>query len=110
MTAEEFWHGDLRLCKAYRDAYEIKLENRYVAEWRAGLYMFEALRSAAPAYREFSKGESHAFPERPLFSTERTKELIAEQEAKNRMERQRAQFAALAARFNKRFEQPGETE
>lgn len=105
MTAEEFWHGDLRLCKAYREAYAITVENKYVAEWRAGVYVFEALRSAANAYREFQKGEEHPYPDKPLFSTERSREIAEEQEAKARMERNKAAFMAFAAQFNARFEQ-----
>lgn len=105
MTAEEFWHGDLRLCKAYREAYAVKVENKYVSEWRMGVYVFEALKSAANAYREFGKVEDHPFPDKPIFSTERSKEIIKEQEEKARMEKNKAAFEAFAAAFNARFEQ-----
>lgn len=105
MSAEEFWHGDLRLCKAYREAYSITVENKYVAEWRSGVYMFEALLSAANAYREFQKTSDHPYPEKPLFSTERAKKIAEEQEEKARMERNKAVFTAFAAKFNARFEQ-----
>lgn len=105
MSAEEFWHGDLRLCKAYREAYSITLENKYVSEWRSGVYALEALLSAANAYRELQKTEDHPYPERPLFSTERDKEMAEEREAKARMERNRAVLAAFAVKFNARFEQ-----
>ena len=52
---------------AYREAAEIAAENRYVAEWRVGVYVQEALISASKFFHEWSKGVDVPYPPRPLF-------------------------------------------
>lgn len=104
MTSEEFWHGDLRLCAAYRKAHELKQEAKYQDEWRQGIYLLEALVAAAPSYRGKSKGEEHQYPQRPLFSTF-DRDAQEKDEAKSRMERIKSSVETFAVAFNARFEQ-----
>lgn len=99
MTAEEFWHGDLRLCKAYRDAFKRKLENRYQSEWRSGRYVLEALMSASSIWG-FIKGEKYEYPIEPLFKTPEANELHQVDEDKRQMEKNRAAITTFASRFN----------
>lgn len=103
MSAEEFWHGDLRLCEAYRKAARIRRSNALEAEWRAGVYVFEALVSASNAYREFGKGVEHEYPQAPVFTLRGTAEEDAAAD-KRHMERMRARVETFAARFNSRFD------
>lgn len=104
MSADEFWHGDFRLARAYREADRIRRENRYAAEWRAGVYTFEALLTASPAFRELSKGIEHEYPSAPIFSTVPRKRGKTEEERQERrmMEMMEA-FKAMAEDANARL-------
>lgn len=100
MSPHEFWHGDPKLAKAYREAERIRRDNRYLSEWRAGRYVYEALLSASPAFREISKGIEHDYPKEPLFSTAPRKGASVEDENKARMEKNKAAFMAMAEKLN----------
>lgn len=109
MSSEEFWHGDPRLVGAYREAERIKRDNRYLAEWRTGVYVYEALVTASPAFREISKGIKHDYPEEPLFTARPPKEISQEEKDMALMERNKAVFLAMAEKFNAEFaEREGE--
>ena len=100
MSSEEFWHGDPKLAIAYREAERIKRDNRYLAEWRAGVYVFEALLTASPAFREISKGIDHQYPTKPIFSATPEKEMTEEDREKAQMEKNKAAFMAMAEKLN----------
>lgn len=102
MTADEFWHGKPRLAIAYREADEIKRTKQYFDEWRSGVYVYEALLAASPAYREISKGIDHEYPNKPLFTT-LSPEEVEEEKQKEQMEKNRAAFTAMANKFNHAF-------
>lgn len=103
MSNDEFWHGNPKLAIAYREAERIKRDNRYLAEWRAGVYMLEALLTASPAFREISKGIDHQYPTKPIFSTTPVKEPSDEDRWREQMERSKAAFMAMAEKFNTEF-------
>ena len=103
MSSEEFWHGNPKLAIAYREAERIKRDNRYLAEWRAGVYTFEALLTASPAFREISKGIDHQYPTKPIFSTTPAKEPSEEDKRREQMEKNKAAFMAMAEKFNAEF-------
>lgn len=94
MSAEKFWHGEPQLAVSYREAEKIKRENRYVAEWRAGLYVYRAVAA------NLSKDEDAAYPPEPLFSTMLDNEQVQEQREKAAMDRAVASFEAMAAKLN----------
>lgn len=102
MSAEEFWHGDPKLVSAYREAEKIRWENKYVEEWRQGLYVFEALKAAAPAYREFSKGKGTPYPKEPLFAVSK-KHIGDENKERAEMEKQKAALKQMVENFNAKF-------
>ena len=109
MSSEEFWHGNPKLAVAYREAERIRRDNRYLAEWRAGVYVFEALLSASPAFREISKGVEHSYPKEPLFSTT-AKAVSEEDREKAEMERKKDAFMAMVAKVNAKFAQDEENQ
>ncbi|MEC4272963.1 hypothetical protein VJ923_07315 [Adlercreutzia sp. R25] len=105
MSAEEFWHGDFRLAGAYREADRIRRDNRYAAEWRAGVYMFEALLTASPAFRELSGGIDHEYPPEPIFSAMTAAEREAREAAdeERRAEEMIERFKRMALEANARL-------
>lgn len=102
MSAEEFWHGDFRLVSAYREAHRIKQESEYIAEWRQGVYMREALLSASCAFREWSKGIEYSYPDLPMFTTDVDKRK--EDDEKKQLEKNKQIFMSFVAGINKKFE------
>lgn len=103
MPAAEFWHGAPRLAEAYRRASAIDRENRYVAEWRAGVYAYEALAAASGLFREFSKGAEIGYPERPLFGRH-----ARQPDEESQLEAGKARFLAMAQAANRRLAEDGE--
>lgn len=105
MSAEEFWHGDTKLCKAYKEAYKTRKYNKDVNAWMSGLYVLEALRTASPLFREWSKGVEHSYPEEPL-TTEHFKDSVLSEEEKDKlsMEKNKLVFGVFATAFNAKFE------
>ena len=55
MSSEEFWHGNPRLTKSYREAYEIKQEIKDSELWKQGMYVYEAILDASPILHAFAK-------------------------------------------------------
>lgn len=58
MEPDEFWHGHARLVEAYRKADEVARKRILDSEWRAGVYVMEAVAAAFT---------SHQYPREPLF-------------------------------------------
>lgn len=100
MSAEEFWHGEPRLAVSYREAEKLKREIRYMAEWRAGYYVYRAV--AANLNKEAE------YPSEPLFSNMLDDELVREEKEKAEMEKMMAMFTARAASINKKLAEQGE--
>ena len=105
MSAKEFWRGMPRLAVAYRDAAKIERENRYQAEWRQGVYVYEALLSASAFFREWSKGLEHKYPDAPVFGEAYTARKQEEDDAKAAMERNMHNFLKMMNLANSRFEE-----
>lgn len=107
MSAEEFWHGPFDLARAYREAWLIRRDNAYMAEWRQGVYFQEALSVALS--NAFVKGSSATYPEEPLFtaSEERRRAREAARE-RARMEQNKIRLQGIAKRLNERLARKSE--
>lgn len=90
MTREEYWHGDVRMTRAFLEAEAIrqkeKLREMNRQAWLSGMYIYDALIRVAPLYQPFSK--SHSIPDYP----NEPYDLFAE-EKKAEEERRRAEEA-----------------
>ena len=87
MTPDQFWHGDVTLARAYREAYEIRRKRDNYFSWMQGRYVYDALCAAAPLFRfSFKGGEIHALPymEEPYPLTEKE----AEEQQKRKEEKE----------------------
>lgn len=102
MTAEEFLHGPLWLCKAYRKAWRERQEAQYVREWREGQYVAAAVASCLSKYR---------YPEKPLYSMADVDAQMAEERARREgqmaVERMKAKVAAINERIRARIAERG---
>lgn len=88
MTYDEFWNRHTRVHKAYREAYELRRQQKNWELWLQGMYDYNALLCVAPVMRaSFSKGrvEPGKYPEEPF--------PLSDKEAREREQaRQRAKF------------------
>ena len=101
MSPEEFWHGPARLCRAYREAWKIRRDNRFAAEWRQGMYTQAALSVALD--HAFNKDAKSEYPDAPLWSSEQIRKEAEERRAREEMEAQMRRVDLWAAQVNKRF-------
>lgn len=105
MTAQEYWHGDTALLRAYRKADIIKRERMNHEAWLQGAYIYSALCAASPLFNAMSK-QHKAFPyqEKPFKAPEKKKKLSKREEEKQQMLEMRAKFSEWAAKWNEQFE------
>lgn len=102
MTYEQFWDGDVRAHKCYREAYRIRKTEENTKLWLQGKYFYDALCQVSPIIRAFSKAK------RPIEYTKQPYDLDAEdkrrreeREQKKKYDRMREKVALFAAEFNK---------
>lgn len=62
MTAEEYWDGDNRLCKAYREADKYRRQRKNNEDYRLGAYFYHALADVSPLFRFSTKKSIKADP------------------------------------------------
>ena len=85
MTADEYWHGDPYLAKAYRKAYKKRIEARNQELWLQGKYVFDAVSVAL--YNAFRGRRAAAkYTEKPYQIFPKTR---AEIEREARIEREK---------------------
>lgn len=91
MSSEEFWHGELKLVKSYREAYQLKQEIKDYELWKQGMYVYEAILDASPILHAFAKKgtKPRPYPEKP-YGLEK-KESKKEMQRKIENERLKAQ-------------------
>lgn len=91
MTWEQFWLQDCSLVIAYRKAYKIRQEEANRAAWLQGIYILKALQANPLVVYGFAKKETkpEPYPNKPIEFTaqKKTKQQIADDEAKKRADR-----------------------
>ena len=102
MTFEQYWYGDCLLAKYYRKAHELKQKRRNQELWLQGAYFYEALTDVAPVLHAFAKKGTKATPyvAEPFALTSREVIERRKREEKLRYDKQKAKFAAWAAKTN----------
>ena len=102
MSAEQFWHGDPALVKAYRKAEEIRKERMNQEAWWQGMYIYDALCCASPLFRAFGKKGAHAspYPKEPYPIKAPTGEKEKRSAEKKQYLKAKHSMEAFAASFN----------
>ena len=105
MTLDEYFNQDCSLVKYYREAQQIKKEQRNQELWLQGLYIYEALGDMSPVLRAFSKKGTKPlpYPSEPYPVTEAEVMARKNREEKLRAERMKAKLCAWAAKTNAHF-------
>lgn len=92
MSRDEFWHGEPRTAKVYRQAYEIRRRRQNTDAWRDGQYTLAALQSALGALFAKNKSQIPHYPEEPFPLTD---EEAEEQEVRRQLKMEEALKARL---------------
>ena len=66
MPPEEYWDGDARACRAYRKAYEERLETQDAMLWRQGLYVYHAMCCVAPYFNSIKPQKPSDYIKQPF--------------------------------------------
>ena len=102
MSSKEYWDGDPKLVIAYRKAYRMKRKNRNYDLWLQGLYFYEALVDASPAFRDLTKTNTpRPYPDKPYCLDDEEKRKRAETEEEQRDLKNQAYVKAWAERVNR---------
>ena len=85
MSYDQYWHGDPKIAKYYREAEKIRLEKRNQELWLQGLYVYEAISRLTPIPVGFAKKGSKPKPylEEPYPLTKEVKEAKEDKKAKD---------------------------
>lgn len=110
MTYEQFWEQDVELVKFYREAWELKKEQKNHELWLQGMYIYEAFCDASPIFRDFAKKGTKPIPYRSepyeLSKKHKAKRKAETKERKSDM-KAKAVMEMWAVNFNKKFEKKG---
>lgn len=104
MTADEFWNQDCMLVKFYRKANDIRLKRKNEELWLQGMYIYQALISAAPIFHAFAKPGTKPAPylDKPMPLTEKEAKEREEAERIARFEKMRAIMMSKAQQAAKK--------
>lgn len=100
MSAQEYWEGEPKLAVSYREAEKLRRENRYIGEWRAGVYVARAVGAVL--------SKDAKYPEKPLFSIEAEERASEEERERAHMEDMMRRFMDIAAAVNRHRAEQGE--
>lgn len=90
MSSDEFWYGEPRLAKVYREAHELRNQIRNQELWMQGLYNYRAFSSVIEglAYG-FTGGKGNKpskYPEQPFALSEQERKVELERNKKRTLE------------------------
>lgn len=98
MSAEEFWHGDPWLAKAYRKAHELKRQADNQRLWLQGFYVYDAFAVVLSNLfgKKGSKKQEYFKKPIDIFGKEKSQEETVEEE----LRKQDAMIMSLTALAN----------
>lgn len=103
MTYDEFWNQNVDMVRAYRRADEMKRRRENEILWLQGLYVRDALICTVGNMFAGKNAKQHEYPKEPYPITELDIREREERENRIRQERIKAEFAAFAARMQKKM-------
>lgn len=111
LSADEYWNGDYRNLKYYRQGYFVKKDIDNYDAWLQGLYIYEAIVDSAPILRAFSKARRPLpYPSKPYEISRELNRREKEEKERARMETIRSKTEAFASAWNKKRRAQKETD
>ena len=105
MTWEQFWDGDARMPKYYRQADEMRKRRKNEELWLQGAYVYEAIADLVPVLHAFAKKGAKPQPylEEPYALTKAEVSDRAEKTKRREYDKKMAKVASWAAAVNQKF-------
>ncbi len=104
MSYHDYWDGDNCMTKYYREAEEIKKEQRNSELWLQAVYIYEALLDASPVFNPLSKkNKPLPFRSEPIPITSSGSKKSEERKKKRMLENGKEAMRAMMAAINERF-------
>lgn len=100
MTYEQFWYERADMAKAYRQAHELRTRQRNQELWLQGMYFAHALNCTVGNMFSKKSAKKISYPDEPFPISEQEIRERKEQQAKQKMERMKANFMAKAMSIN----------
>ena len=107
MSYEQFWDGDVKAHRAYREAEKIRITRKNQDAWLQGAYIYEALCASSSLFRGMKPSRPSEYRKEPydIFDEDRKKREQAE--AREKYNRMREKVAAFAKAFNEKRHESG---
>lgn len=106
MTYEQYWDGDPSMVRAYRKAYELRLEEENFKLWLQGKYIYDALCFVSPILRAFSKARKPMdYHDTPFMLKTAYSEVREKQKEQESDLKAKEMLEAFATRFNEKFKE-----
>lgn len=102
MSYDEFWNGEPKIAKYYREAEIRKIEKQNQMLWVQGIYFAKAIESTICVQLSGKKGGNKPkYPTEPLPITDRMQKAIEEKKQQEEFEKLKAQLMSWAINVNK---------
>ena len=109
MTYDEYWDGDVRAHRMFREAFRLKRKERNFEMWLQGRYFYDALCAASPILKSFSKAKKPLdYTKEPYDLTPQDAREREECEAMERYERVKRKVAEFAEEMKRRNKESSE--
>ena len=110
MSYDDYWNGEPRMCKFYKEAYDIRRKRDDEDAWWQGLYIYDAFCRVSPVLNAFAKNGTKPLPyvDKPYTQSDKYKQLnekLSDEEEQKLIENERLKarvtFHAWARAGNK---------
>jgi hypothetical protein len=107
MTEEQYWDKDPMLAKYYREAENLRIEQKNQELWLQGMYIYDAIARLSPILRPFAKKGTKAQPytEEPYPITYKSQEDAKIRREKEQELKGKRFMEAYMVKANKHFEE-----
>ncbi len=105
MTYEQYWNEDCCLVKYFKQAHEMRQDRLNEELWLQGMYFYEALIDASPAFRSMGAKRPEKYVEEPYPRTEKNKKEQLEAKKKSAYADGFTKMQAFAANVNKKMQE-----
>ena len=107
MTEEQYWDKDPMLAKYYREAENLRKEQRNQELWLQGMYIYDAIARLSPILRPFAKKGTKAQPylEEPYPISQKSQDDVKARKEEERKLKAKRYMETYMVKANKHFEE-----
>ena len=111
MTFEQYWDGDVKQHRLYKEAHRLKMSESNTMAWLQGRYIYDAMVAVSPIIRAFSKAKRpQNYVKEPYDLDEDERKRREDREERKRYEKIKEKVAVFAAEMKRRRENEGKEE